>query len=308
MLSLPQSSLFALAAALALTGCAAGESPPVETNDARITIVASTSVYGDIAATVGGDRVTVTSIIDSPTSHPGEYEPTPSDAAAVAAAQLVLVNGGGYDPFLPPLVDAAGGDRAVLVVTEISGLQPAEPADAEFNEHVWFSLNSMQRLATSLADTLGTISPDGAAAFTANAEALNGELDGLLAELETIRAQHAGTRVAATEPLPLYLLEDAGLVNATPDEFMEASEEGTDAPAAIVQQTLELMSGDQPVRVLLLNTQTQTPATDLLQQAALEADVPVVEVNETLPEGSDGFVAWMRDQIAALAAALDQSR
>lgn len=299
------SAMALLAMALVATGCTDSPGATEDTADARIEVVASTSVYGAIAADVGGDRVAVTSIIDSPNSDPEEYEATPADAAAVASAQVVIVNGGGYDPFLPRLIETAGGEREVLVATEVSGLQPADPDD-EFNEHVWFSLPAMQELATALASTLGDVSPDDADAFEANAAALTSELDDLQDQVGEITSRHEGARVAATEPLPLYLLEDAGLDNVTPEQFMEASEEGSDAPAAIVQETLELF-GDDPVRVLFLNTQTQTPATDRVQQAAREAGVPVVEVNETLPDGVERYPAWMGAQVDAMATALDQS-
>ncbi len=95
--------------------------------------------------------------------------------------------------------------------------------------------------------------------------------------------------------------------NVTPEAFIEASEEGSDAPAAVVQQALELLDGGA-VKALLLNTQTQTPATDRMQQAADDAGVAVLEVNETLPDGSNGYVDWMGEQIDGLATALDQSR
>lgn len=299
--------LLALAAVLTLTGCANGPTSATNSSDSRIDVVASTSVYGDIAAVVGGDRVNVTSIINNPNADPLEYESTPADAAAVASAQVVIVNGGGYDPFMPRLIEAAGGQRTVLVGTEISGLQSASPDGEEFNEHVWFSLPAMQELVDQIASALSATSPDDTAAFTANAEAFNAQVDRLRADVERIKSQHQGARVAATEPLPLYLLADAGLDNVTPAGFMEATEEGSDAPAVIIQQTLELFESD-PVRVLVLNTQTQTPATDRVQEAARNAGVPVVEMNETLPDGSPGYVTWMRDQIDALAAALDQAR
>ena len=99
-------------------------------------------------------------------------------------------------------------------------------------------------------------------------------------------------------------LEHAYLVNATPEQFMEASEEGTDAPAAVVQETLELVTGAHPVRALILNTQAQTPATDRLRDAAEAADVPEVPVFETLSEGVDDYVPWMQAQVDALAGAL----
>lgn len=269
-----------------------------------IHVVASTSVYGDIVGTIGGDRVVVTSIIDSPNADPEAYENTPADAEAVFSAGLVIMNGGGYDEFITQLLESAGGERTVLNVTEFSGLEDTLPEGEEFNEHLWFNLPLMQDLADQIAVDLTELSPDDETLFTANATSFNEEIDGLIAQVEGIKAEHEGARVVATEPLPLYLLADAGIENVAPDEFMEASEEGTDAPAAVVDETLQLFETDPPVEVLLLNTQTQTAATDRVLEAAEAAGVPVVEVNETLQEGSEGFVAWMGAQIDALEAAL----
>ena len=62
-------------------------------------------------AAVGGDRVTVTTLIDDPAADPHSYESTPADAAAVAGAALVVYNGGGYDDWMHQLVESAGGNR-----------------------------------------------------------------------------------------------------------------------------------------------------------------------------------------------------
>lgn len=277
----------------------AGGAEPVQ-------VVASTDVYGAIVEAVGGERVAVTTMINSPTADPEQYEATPADAVAVAEADLVIGNGEGYDDWLPQLVEAAGGERTVLQATEVSGLADQVPEGEEFNEHVWFSLPAVQSLADRVAEELGTLSPDDAATFTDNAANFNEQVDELQTRVDQIRAQHEGRRVASTEPLPIYLLDSAGLVNEAPEEFMESSEEGTDAPAAVVQEMLALFGAD-PVGALLLNTQTQTAATDQVAQAAEAAGVPVVPVNETLSEGATDYVGWMGGQIDALADALNAS-
>lgn len=255
---------------------------------------------------IGADRVSVTSFIDNPGADPEAYESTPADAVAIASARLVVGNGEGYDDFVFRLVEAAGGKRTVLNVAELSGLKAEVDQGEEFNEHLWFSLAAMQRLGDRIAEELGTISPEDADAFAANADTFTAQVESLRSKVKTIAADFPGARVAATEPLPLYLLADAGLENATPEEFMEASEEGTDAPAAVVQEALELVEGADPVRALLLNTQTQTPATDRLRQAARAAGVPEVAVKETLSEGFTDYVPWIGAQIDALAGALAQ--
>jgi zinc/manganese transport system substrate-binding protein len=314
-------------AMLLLAGCggtASSPAPDQDPVDGRVSVVASTNVYGSIVEAVGGSRVTVDSLIDDPAADPHSYESTPADAAAVAKARLVVVNGGGYDEFLTQLVESSGATPTVVDVAGISGLVPAEEAEhaeeghaeeqhageaghehehGEFNEHLWYSLPTMKTLATQLATDLAAADPAGAAEFTANAEAFNGRVDELISRAETIGKAQPGARVAVTEPVPGYLVQTAGLTDATPPEFTEAIEEDTDPPAAVLQETLALFSGD-PVRALVVNAQTETPSTDQVRNAAQTAGVPVVEMTETLPEGATGYADWMGGQIDALAGAL----
>ena len=69
-------------------------------------VVAAENFWGSIAAQLGGDRATVDSIITNPNQDPHSYEPTASDARRLATAQLVIVNGVGYDPWAPKLLSA----------------------------------------------------------------------------------------------------------------------------------------------------------------------------------------------------------
>jgi zinc/manganese transport system substrate-binding protein len=84
-------------------------------------------------------------------------------------------------------------------------------------------------------------------------------------------------------------------------------EEGSDAPAAMVAETLAVFQGPDRVKVLLTNTQTEDAATRQVADAATAGNVPIVQVTETLPAGETDYVSWMTQQIDALAAALDQA-
>jgi zinc/manganese transport system substrate-binding protein len=293
-------------AALAASLAACGSGVPGAAADGKPMIIASTDVYGAIAQAVGGDLVTVTSLIDDPAADPHSYESTPADAAAVARAAIVVANGGGYDDFVQRLVESSGGHPTVIDVVALSGLEPPGAESAEFNEHVWYSLPTVQKLAGQLATDLGAADPADAARYTANAQAFSGRIDGLVADTAAIAAAHSGTRVAITEPVPGYLLAAAGLTDVTPPEFTEAIEEDTDPPAAALAATLQLFGPPQPVAALVLNSQTTTPTTDQVRAAAQTGGVPVVEVTETLPPGATDYADWMGAQIDALAAALNR--
>jgi zinc/manganese transport system substrate-binding protein len=121
---LPHSFGFATAGlavtALTLAGCA---STPAASADGTVQVVASTNVYGDIAEQIGGDLITVTSFIDSAAQDPHSYEASAQDQLALSKAAIVIENGGGYDPFIDTLLDAAGNDDVALInASEVSGL------------------------------------------------------------------------------------------------------------------------------------------------------------------------------------------
>jgi zinc/manganese transport system substrate-binding protein len=313
--SAARSSLAALAGlGLLLTACSPQPEASSEAAEG-INVVASTNVYGDIAKTIGGDKVSVTAIITKTSQDPHSYEATAQDRLAVSKAEVVIENGGGYDGFLHTLAEDSSIDAGnVLNAVELSGLAhpeegasgeatPAESASGEaqahdhgeLNEHVWYSLSAMGRLADDLAAKLGELEPASAAAFDANAAAFKADLEELTGKLEGLKAGAAGAPVAVTEPVPVYLLEDAGLENATPADYTAAIEEGSDVPPAVLKAATDLVA-NKSVRFLAYNGQTEGPQTEALKKAAEAAGVPVVDFSETLPEGKT-YVQWMTDNV-----------
>ena len=306
----------------AMTGCAASDDPAA---DGVIRIVASTNVYGDIARAVLGDGGEVTSIIDNASQDPHEYEADGRDALAISRADIVIVNGGGYDGFMHTLLDAQDSDAVVIDAVQLSGLDPdaelhdhgdgeehaedghsdedhAEHEHGEFNEHVWYHFGTMGAVADELAEQLERLDAGRADAFRDNALAFNQGVQQLIGRASAIADEHAGEGVAITEPVPLYLLEAAGLENRTPAEFSEAVEEGTDAPALVLEATIALVTGGQVV-LLAYNEQTVGPQTEQVLVAAEQAELPVVSFSELLPEGDD-YLGWMAANLDAVEAAL----
>jgi zinc/manganese transport system substrate-binding protein len=108
----------AVASALLFAGCASGQAGA--TDDGRVQVVASTNVYGQIAEAIGGDAVDVVSIIDSVAQDPHSYEASARDQLTVSRADLIIENGGGYDPFVDSLIDATGAEAPVLTAVEFS--------------------------------------------------------------------------------------------------------------------------------------------------------------------------------------------
>jgi zinc/manganese transport system substrate-binding protein len=295
-------------AALALAACSDdSDGSGASGASGKISIVASTNVYGDIAQAIAGDRATVTSFINSSSQDPHEYEASAQDRLAVEDADLVIENGAGYDHFVDTLLDGAKSDAPVLTAVSIAGLVPADEArgDEELdgvNEHVWYKFDAVADLAKSIQDELVKIDPDGASAFEANYQTFSQGIDGLESSATKLRATAQGKGVAITEPVPLYLLEAVGLVNKTPGDFSEAVEEGEDVPPRALRETLSLFQ-DKAVVLLAYNDQTADATTEQVRSAAETAGVPVVDFTETLPSGQS-YLEWQQANIEHLSEAL----
>jgi zinc/manganese transport system substrate-binding protein len=286
-----------------------------------IEVVTSTNVYGDIVREIGGDKVSVKALISKASQDPHSYEATTQDKLAVSKARLVVENGGGYDDFIHKLADDSNvGHDNIISAVEVSGLAPEEESTAgstagaddhghahdhgAFNEHVWYSLDAMTKLADAVEAKLAALEPASAATFQANAATFKKEIAGLNAKVAGLTATAAQAPVAVTEPVPLYLIEAAGLVNKTPADYTAAIEEDADVPPAALKEATEL-AGSKDIKFLAYNTQTEGPQTQALRKAAEAAGVPVLDFSETLPEGKT-YVQWMGSNVDSIAQALQK--
>ncbi|MFJ7290299.1 metal ABC transporter solute-binding protein, Zn/Mn family [Streptomyces collinus] len=287
-----------------LAGCgSSSDSADAKSAPARVAVVASTNVWGDIARRIGGARVDVTSVISDPDQDPHSYEADPQNQLALSKAKVVVENGGGYDDFVDRMLKSGHNDSAeVINAVEVSG--KTAPKGGELNEHVWYDFPTVAEVAGRISAALAKADPGDAGAFARNAAAFKAKLAPLEAAEARIKKAHGGEGVAITEPVPLYMTEASGLVNRTPAQFSEAIEEGDDVSPRVLQESLALFTGKK-VKVLVYNEQTSGPQTEKAEAAAKAAGIPVVPVTETLPKGKD-YLGWMTDNVDALASALSK--
>jgi zinc/manganese transport system substrate-binding protein len=301
-------------ATIGLVGCStsptsspsSSPTPPSAASRAGpVSVVASTNVYGDIVKTIGGPAVAVTSIIDNPEKDPHEYEADARTQLALSKAELVVENGGGYDDFMDTMLNSAQTKPTVINVADVSG-RNQHPSNGEFNEHLWYDFPTVEKLAAQLVTDLSATAPGQAATFESNGKAFTAQLDQLQQDEAAIKAKHAGEGVAITEPVPLYLLEAAGLVNKTPETFSAAIEEDTDVPPAVLKETEDLFDTKQ-VKLLAYNQQTTGPQTEAVLAAAKRNNIRVVPVTETLPTDQT-YLSWMQANLRAVSSALTNDR
>jgi zinc/manganese transport system substrate-binding protein len=270
-----------------------------------VAVVASTDVWGDvvkqIAGTLAGSTVQITSIITDPDADPHSYEASTQNQLALSKADVVVENGGGYDDFVDTMLKSSGNPSAtVLNAVSISG--KTAPSGGDLNEHVWYDFPTVQKVAARITSALASAAPTQAAAFRANERAFDLKLAAMEGTEKAIKRADEGEGAAITEPVPLYMLEACGLDNKTPSEFSEAIENGTDVSPAVLKETEDLFH-DHAVKLLAYNEQTSGPETEAVLKAAKTNSIAVVPVTETLPSGKN-YLTWMQGNLAAIRSAL----
>lgn len=159
----------------------------VASQAAGLNVVATTTVFADFVRVIGGDRVSVDSIIPAGVG-PEDYEPKPDDAKRLAAASLIVKNGVGLDDFLNKLLDLSG--RATPLLTLGSGI-PTITVDGQPNPHFWLDPTIVRdHYVPAIATQLIALDPAGKSNYEANAAAYARQLDtldaALKAKVETI--------------------------------------------------------------------------------------------------------------------------
>lgn len=133
----------------------------------RIQVVASFSILGDMVRQVTGDLAEVTTIV-GPDADAHIYEPSASDAKAVAGADVIFVNGLGFETWSSALIETSGGDAQVFVATE--GVEPLL-VDGEIDPHAWNALTNGMIYVRNIAAGMAKADAANAATYSANADA-----------------------------------------------------------------------------------------------------------------------------------------
>jgi ABC-type Zn uptake system ZnuABC Zn-binding protein ZnuA len=143
--------------------------------DAPVQAVATTPEVADLVRNVGGERVGVDSIL-RPNSDPHDYEPRPSDAAAVAKADVVFRSGGELDEWLDDVIDSAGGDAARVTLIDSVRREGDDP-------HWWQDPRNAILAVSAIRDALVEADPDGRAGYERRAAAYTERLRRLDAQV-----------------------------------------------------------------------------------------------------------------------------
>ncbi|OFQ47699.1 metal ABC transporter solute-binding protein, Zn/Mn family [Corynebacterium sp. HMSC076D02] len=286
------------AGSLTLAGCSSTDSADEET----IKIVASTSIWADVAQEVidsaqGQDvKIEVEPIVKGNGIDPHHFEPTAADIAKANEADVLIVGGGGYDSWLYqavknqdeiihalPLTDHGKLDEEPDVVTAaeakvIAKKEPSKVTNIEGNEHVWYDAAAIEKVATEVADLVNEANPEA----KASADPLLERVEDIKKRVEKLPERN----YAQTEPIADYIMKYTSSTDVTPKGFRKATVSEGEPTAADLARFLEAIKEDK-VDLLIYNPQTETDISSRIHKAAEERHIPIVEIGETPPEGTN---------------------
>ncbi|MDE3176000.1 MAG: zinc ABC transporter substrate-binding protein [Pseudomonadota bacterium] len=279
---------FALALGLVLGASAATADP--------IRVVAAENVYADLARQIGGAYVEASGILTNPDQDPHLFEASPRAARDVAAAQVVIVNGADYDPWMAKLIAASPtSGRREIDVGALVGVKPGA------NPHLWYGPDNIKAAARAMAEAFAALDPPHATQIDANAAAFLAsmrEVDDLIAAM---RSRYQGVAVAASEPVFGYATQAIGLDVREQKFALAVMNDAEPSPSDVAAFENDLKG--RKVRAMIYNAQASAPAVERLVRLAKASGVPVVGVSETEPPNTR-YQDWVRSELDALDHAL----
>jgi zinc/manganese transport system substrate-binding protein len=272
---------------------------PLAKADAPIPVVATFSILGDLARTIGGERVAVETLVGA-NADPHTYAPKPTDAKKLATAKAVFVNGLGFERWLGRLIENTPNDRVIVASKGVSPLMLTVDVP---DPHAWQSVANVRIYVANIREALIAADPAGRMAYEAQAARYLVQLDSLDRDIREVVSRIPESRRRAVTPHPSfgYFSAAYGLLFYAPQNSGNEAEASAKSVAALI----DLIRRD---RIKALFTEGANESR-LIRRVAAETGVPVggalYSDALTAPDGpAPTYIAMMRQNLRAIETAL----
>lgn len=305
VLALPVAILAAPVTGSAQTAAAPATAP--------VPVVATFSILGDFVREVGGNRVTLTTLV-GPNGDGHVYSPTPADARRVADAKLVVVNGLKFEGWIDRLIKASGTRAPVVVATKSIKPLKTEGDDhkhghshghdhGEFDPHAWQDVRNARVYVANIRDALIAADPDGRAVYEANATAYLARLEALDAEIREAVARIPADRrrVITSHDAFAYFKAAYGVDFVAPQGVSTEAEASARDVGRIIRQ---IRSQNIPA-VFMENVTDQRLIERIARETGARIGGRLYSDALSMPDGNAGtYIEMMRHNIRAISTAL----
>ena len=272
--------------------------------DDKVPVVASFSILGDIVQEIGGERVSVSTLVGA-NADAHVFQPAPQDAKRVAEAKLVVTNGLGFEGWIDRLIKASG--RKPMVVVASKGISAIKSKDDHGHDgldpHAWQDVGNAKRYATTIAAALAKIDPEGANDYAQREAAYQSKLDALDAEIKaSIAAIPVERRKLITSHDAFgYFAKAYGMTMIAPQGVSTETEASAKDVAKIIRQIKA-----EKIPAMFLENVTDPR---LIEQISRETDIKIggklYSDALSAPDGLAGsYIAMMENNIREMKKAL----
>ena len=151
-----------------------------ELGDKPLSVVATTSIIGDVVAQVGGDAIALTTLL-GPGQDPHSYVPAARDLTAVAGANVIFVNGWDLEEGLASDLESIADGAPIVPIS--ANIKPLPFGDGEHDHqidpHVWFDVHNARQWVINVEQILSALDPANSSIYKSNAAAYQVELEEL---------------------------------------------------------------------------------------------------------------------------------
>ena len=207
-------------------------------SDLKVTV--SLSMIGDWAQNIAGELFTITSIV-SGLENPHTYDPSPSEIAEVASADLFIRFGlAGLEPWVDSLLQSNPPAKTLtLINTSIEEYMEFDPVIGKMNPHVWMSPINAKDMTFKIYEILADLKPESNATLYSNLISYHNSLDNLLNRIDLAKHNFNGTKVVVHHPSFIYFFNLIGLERIGAIEETEGAEPSAAHIAELTTQMLD---------------------------------------------------------------------
>lgn len=299
------------AAFLLLPACGTvGNSGESSRNRGKLTVVATTTILGDVAGQIGGEAIDLTVLLPAGID-PHTFQPVPQDLTVLSQADLIFINGAGLETSLSDFLEYAQEQTQVVSASQNIDLHQLEGAHAEDSDHdehaddevdphVWFDPNNVIVWTQNIEQGLSELDPGNAQVYSTNAEAYRFELQELHAWInqQVVQIPEDNRKLVTDHEVFGYFAERYGFeqVGAVIPSFSAGAEPSAQQIAALEDKIRELN-----VPAIFVG-ETVNPG--LAEQIANDTGVQLISLyTGSLTEtggAADSYIALMRFDVAAI--------
>ncbi len=266
-----------------------------------LNVVASFYPMADFASKIGGDRVTVTTMVPSGTE-PHDWEPSPKDIVGLERAGVFVYNGAGMEHWVQDVLNSLG-NKGLIAVEAAKGVTLLNEGDGESDPHVWLDPENAKVEMGNIRDALTQADPDGKAVYEANYQKCAAELDKLDAEYRATLQNLKNRDVVVAHAAYGYLCQAYGL-NQTAIEGLSPDSEPDPARVAEIID----FARQHSVRVIFFEEMVSPKvAQSIADQVGAETGVlsPLEGLTEEETAAGDEYFSVMRRNLEVIKAALE---